>query len=171
MRPTLIAAVIAVLALALGGCTMQPDSRLDEYQVEAERIMADAVALIPEDLRTDVVVSESEPRFGPIEGAASPDQPAWWQVSEILQQVDETDASADAAAEISEGLAADGWEQSRVRETEQGARITDGFRRDIDGEQWYIEVTSVTTRPDKAEVVQLLVVSPTTVRGDNDAPS
>jgi hypothetical protein len=171
MRRRLIAATLVALALALGGCTMQPDSRLDEYHADADRIMAETVALIPEQLVAEVGFSESEPRFGPTEGAAAPGDPAWWQALESLVLENRADASADAAASVSSALTSDGWERSRVRETEGGTRITDGFRREIDGGEWYIELTWVTTEPERAEVVEILVVSPMTVRGDSDAPS
>ncbi|MDE0545174.1 hypothetical protein [Microbacterium sp. C7(2022)] len=151
---------------------MQSESKLDEYHAEADRIVAETVALIPPELIDNVGFSESEPRSGAaILGTDDPNDPAWWQAREDLNLVSETDASADAAAAIASGLNADGWRESRVRMTQEGARIADGFRKDLDGEGWYIEVTWVMTRPDKAEVIEVLVVSPQTVRGDHDVPS
>jgi hypothetical protein len=162
----LLAAVAAVFfALALGGCSMTPQSRLDEYHAEADRLLEDTIALIPDDLAPAPGFSESEPRFGPAEGSAAASDPAWWQARESVNLAPQTDASADAAAAIAAGLESDGWRQSRVRETEGGDRIADGFRREVDGDQWYIEVTWVRTRPEMAEVVEVLVVSPQTVRG------
>ena len=164
VRP-LLAATVALFALVLGGCSMTPESRLDEYQTEADRLLSETVALIPADLDPESGFSESEPRYLPTEGAASASDPAWWQARENLNLAAETDASADAAAAIAAGLTADGWRESTVRETEGGARITDGFRKDLDSGEWYIEVTWVQTRPEMAEVVEVLVVSPQTVRG------
>ena len=111
---------------------MTPESRLDEYQAEAERLLSETVALIPADLDPQSGFSESEPRYAPTEGAASASDAAWWQARENLNLAAETDASADAAAAIAAGLTADGWRESTVRETEGGARITDGFRKDLD---------------------------------------
>lgn len=165
MRRLLAVVAAALFALALGGCSMTPDSRLDEYRAEADRLLRDTVALIPDALAPQTGFSESEPRFGPAEGTAAASDPAWWQARESLNLTSQTDASADAAAAIAGTLASDGWRQSRVRETEGGARIADGFRREANGEEWYIEVTWVKTRPGMAEVVEVLVVSPQTVRG------
>lgn len=171
MRRMLVAAFAVVLAVALGGCTMQPASRLDEYHAETDRIMADVMALVPADLISDVGFSESEPRFGPTESTASPSDPAWWQALESLNLVDQPDASANAAAAVSEALVADGWQQSRVRETQGGVRIADGYRTEMGDGEWYIELTWVKTQPERAEVLEILVVSPMTVRGDSTASS
>lgn len=146
---------------------MTPESRLDQYHAEADRLLAETVAMIPEDLAPEPGFSESEPRYAESEGAASASDPAWWQARESLNLASQTDASADAAASIAAGLTADDWRESRVRETEGGVRITDGYRKDLDDAEWYIEVTWVQTRPDMAEVVEVLVVSPQTVRGDD----
>lgn len=150
---------------------MQPASRLDEYHAETDRIMADVMALVPADLISDVGFSESEPRFGPTESTASPSDAAWWQALESLNLVDQPDASANAAAAVSEALVADGWQQSRVRETQGGVRIADGYRTEMGDGEWYIELTWVKTQPERAEVLEILVVSPMTVRGDSTASS
>ena len=144
---------------------MTPESRLDEYQTEADRLLSETVAMIPADLDPESGFSESEPRYDPTEGAASASDPAWWQARDRLNLAAKTDASADAAAAIAAWLTADGWHESKVRETEGGDRITDGYRKELDGDEWYIEVTWVKTRPEKAEVIEVLVVSPYTVRG------
>lgn len=150
---------------------MQPASRLDEYRAEVDRIMADTVALVPAELVAEVGFSESEPRFGPTEAAPAASDPAWWQALESLVLVDETDASADAAAVVRDALTSDGWTPSRVRETEGGIRITDGYRTEREGGEWYIELTWVATAPGRAEVLEVLVVSPMTVRGESTASS
>lgn len=167
MRRLVALAAVALLALALGGCSMTSESRLDDYRTEADRLLRETVALIPEELAAESGFSESEPRFGPTEGPAAASDPAWWQARDTLNLAARTDAAADAAAAISAALTDDGWTASRVRETDGGARIADGFRKDLEGAQWYIEVTWVTSRPGKAEVVEVLVVSPQTVRGDH----
>lgn len=169
MSRLVAALAVAVLALALGGCTMSAESRLDEFHAEADRILADAVAVVPEDLIAEDAFLESEPRFGPVEGSPSPSQPAWWQSRAYYNLVAETDASARAFDAMATQLEADGWTRSRVREVD--GWITDGFRTQLDSGDWYIEVTWVPTAPDLAEILRVLVVSPTTVRGDDDSPS
>ncbi|MGX1703233.1 hypothetical protein [Microbacterium sp. NPDC055357] len=166
MRRLIAVLATAALALTLGGCSMTTTSRLDEYAAATDALMADTVAVIPTDLVDEVGFSESEPRYESPLGAGSAEDAAWWQALESIVLVSQSDASADAAAAITEHLVTDGWTTSRVRETDGGRRIADGFRREIDGGDWYIELTWVMTAPDKAEVVEVLVVSPQTVRGD-----
>lgn len=171
LRRFALTAVLVALTITLGGCTMTAESRLDEYHTEADLILAETVELIPAELVDNVGFAESEPRFGATEGTPAPSDPAWWQAYEGINLVATADASADAAEAIANGLGSDGWRDGRVRETEDGARIADGYRKEIDGANWYIEVTWVTTRAGKAEVIEVLVVSPQTVRGDNDWPT
>ena len=168
MLRTLAAAAVALLALLLGGCTMETPSRLEEYKTEAEALADDVLAMIPEGLIESTLDPRSGPRFGDtLQAGQRPNDPAWWEVQAFAHLVDEQDASADAAAAISEGMAADGWTEERVREIDDGTRITDGFRKEIDGEDWYIEVTWVVTQPEMAETIMITVVSPPTTRGDN----
>ncbi|GAA5033874.1 hypothetical protein ACFQRL_15320 [Microbacterium fluvii] len=169
MRRIVATAVAALLALTLGGCTMQTDSKLDDFRVEAERLTDDLTAQIAADAIDEIVGTESQARYGDTNSAEQkPTDPAWWQVYRTINLVSEPDASATAASAISDHLAADGWTEERVRETEEGRRIADGFRKDTDDGQWYIEVTWVTTAPEMAETIELTVVSPETVRGDAD---
>ncbi|WP_127818926.1 hypothetical protein [Microbacterium sp. CPCC 204701] len=148
---------------------MPEESRLDEFRSEAERLLADTVAVVPEELIAERAFSESEPRFGPTEGAPTPADPAWWQAREDLNLIAETDASARAFDAVSGHLSAEGWTQSRVREVD--GWVTDGFRQELDSGDWYIEVTWVPSAPGLAEILGVLVVSPQTVRGDHDAPT
>lgn len=168
LRP-LAAAAVALLALLLAGCTMDAPSRLDEFQVQAERLAAEVVAMIPADLiADDDPLTTSEPRFGEtVTSGHRPGDPAWWEVRTWVVLVDEADASADAAEAISDGMAADGWTESRAREVDNGMRITDGFRKEIDGDDWYVEVTWVQTQPGQAETIMVTVISPPTTRGDS----
>ena len=162
------ATAVALLALLLGGCTMDAPSRLGEYQLEAEGLSDDVVAMIPADLMTGDVETDSRARFGDTTSSAQrPGDPAWWEVRTFVTLVDQADASTGAAAAIAAGLTADGWDESRVREIDDGTRITDGFRKELDGGDWYIEVTWVVTQPGSAETVMITVVSPQTTRGDS----
>jgi hypothetical protein len=168
MLRLLAVTAVTLLALLLGGCAMTPQSRLDEYRIESERLTAEVLTFVPEDLLTDDIITESEPRYGEaVTVRERPGDPAWWQVRTYQTLVAEADASADAAAAIEAGLTADGWSHRRVRETDGGTRFAEGYSRDSsDGETWYIEVTWVLTAPEKAELLEVLVVSPPTVRGD-----
>ncbi|NYG21690.1 hypothetical protein BJY17_002437 [Agromyces hippuratus] len=133
MRRIRAAVAAALFALILAGCAMASDDGLDEYRTEADRLLGETVALIPANLEPQSGFSESEPRYASKSGGASASDPAWWQARDVLNLAAETDASANAAAAIAVGLTADGWRESTVRETEGGARITDGFRKDLDG--------------------------------------
>jgi hypothetical protein len=143
---------------------MPEESRLDDFRAEADRLLADTVANVPEDLISERAFSESEPRFGPTEGAAAPGDPAWWQAREDLNLIAETDASAHAFDAVSGYLSQEGWSQARVREVD--GWVTEGFRKELDSGGWYIEVTWVPSAPGLAEILGVLVVSPQTVRGD-----
>lgn len=143
---------------------MPAESRLDDFHAEADRLLADTVAVVPEDLIAQRAFSESEPRFGATEGAAAPGDPAWWQAREDLNLIAETDASASAFDAVSAYLSQEGWSQSRVREVD--GWVTEGFRKELDSGEWYIEVTWVPSAPGLAEILGVLVVSPQTVRGD-----
>lgn len=168
LRSIAATTVAALLALLLGGCTMDTPSRLDEYKVESEAIAEDVIAMIPPELVASTTDMQSNPRFGDtLQAGHRPNDPAWWEVQAFALLVDEQDASKDAAAAISDGMAAEGWTEARVREIDDGTRITDGYRQEIEGEDWYVEVTWVLTQPEMAETVMVTVVSPPTTRGDN----
>jgi hypothetical protein len=145
---------------------MLEQSRLDDFHAEADSLLADTVANVPDDLIAQRAFSESEPRFGPTEGAAAPGDPAWWQAREDLNLIAEADASARAFDAVSGYLSQEGWSQSRVREVD--GWVTEGFRKELESGDWYIEVTWVPSAPGLAEILGVLVVSPQTVRGDAD---
>ena len=167
MLRLIAASAVAVITLLLGGCAMESPSRLDEYRTEAEGLSADVLALVPPALRNADADTMSKARFGDTSAAAPrPGDSAWWEVRTYAELALEPEASRAAAAAISDGLKADGWTEDRVRETNGGARITDGYRDEIDGEDWYIEVTSVVTRPGQVETLLITVVSPQTTRGE-----
>lgn len=168
MRRLMATVVVVAVTFVLGGCSMLEQSRLDEFHVEADRILADTVAVVPEELIVESFV-ESEPRFGPTEGTPAPSDPAWWQARERFNLVQEADTSANAFDAVAAHLTDDGWSQSRVREID--GWVTEGFRKELDSGGWYIEVTWVPTTPDLAEILNVLVVSPMTTRGDNDSPT
>lgn len=137
---------------------MSADSRLDEYRVEAERLSEQLAAAVPADLIEAEAIVESAVRHDVGADAASP---AWWQVRRVMRLIEEQDASAVAAESVAAVLIGDGWDQSRVRESEEGRRIVDGYRKD----DWYVELTWITTEPGMAEAFSTLVVSPTTTLG------
>lgn len=155
MRRIVAATAALTFALLLGGCAMATESRLDEYRVEAERLSEELAGLVASD-GDDIVDSAARSDVG-----TDPSDPAWWQVSRTIDLGVVTDASADAARTVSESLTSDGWTSERVRETAGGTRIADGFRRD----EWYVEVTWVTSEEGKSEPLEIVVVSPTTTRG------
>ena len=155
------AGAVVLAALLLGGCAMTAESRLDDYRAEAERLHERVVEEIPVELLADGAepVSERRVESTSAEGAAS--DPAWWQVADTRQLIEDADASASAASAVDAYLVSEGWTAARVRETEGGQRLTDGYRRD----GWYVEVSHVEYPEGMAQRIEVLVVSPETVRG------
>lgn len=165
-------AMTALIALALGGCAMQTESRLDDYLAESQRMAVETAELVPDEPAAEVVDRGSEPRFGDTQTAEQkPSDPAWAQARSRIEWSDAAPAgtSEAGAGAIAQALGDDGWSESRVRETSEGARVTDGFRKEVDGEDWYIEVAWTTPDSGLAEAVDILVVSPATTRGDSTA--
>ena len=74
------------------------------------------------------------------------------------------DAASEAITAVTGSLAQEGWSSSRVRETDGGQTVTDGFRRD----DWYLEISWSRSRPGAVERFDIFVISPNTVRGDHD---
>ncbi len=74
------------------------------------------------------------------------------------------DAATEAITAVTGSLAQEGWSSSRVRETDGGQTVTDGFRRD----DWYLEISWSRSRPGAVERFDIFVISPNTVRGDHD---
>lgn len=145
---------------------MTPESRLADYQEEAETLATDLVDAIPADLRDGDADTSSEAREG--ENPSAQEQPGdvmWWDVKTSVPLVSEPDASASAADAVSASLEGDGWTKSRVREVNGGATIIDGFRKGAEAAEWYVEVTWVTSVEGKAELFALHIVSPPTTRG------
>ncbi|WP_149084395.1 MULTISPECIES: hypothetical protein [Microbacterium] len=158
-----------LVALTLGGCTTMTtdDSRIDEYQTEAEALADEMVALIPADLAPATepdVESRGRMVQNPVSADPSPDDSVWWQVDVYVEPVQRAAASEDAASAIAAGLLADGWEHTDARETGEGRRTADAYTKD----DWYVEVTWVRSEEGKFETVELSVLSPQTTRGDHD---
>lgn len=74
------------------------------------------------------------------------------------------DAASEAITAVTGSLAQEGWSSSRVRETDGGQTVTDGFGRD----DWYLEISWSQSRPGAVERFDIFVISPNTVRGDHD---
>lgn len=158
-----------LVALTLGGCTMvtETDSRLDEYQAEAEGLADELIALVPADLAPTTppdVESSGRMLQNPVSADPSPQDSVWWQVDAYIEPVQRPAASEDAAKAIANGLLDDGWEQAKARETAEGRRTADAYAKD----DWYVEVTWVRSEEGKFETVEISVLSPKTTRGDHD---
>ncbi|MGV2900663.1 hypothetical protein ACNPM4_03215 [Microbacterium sp. AGC62] len=164
----LLGVVLAVVGvLALGGCGMTPESRLDEYQEKADALAMSVVGLIPEELQPVMDGDLRSEGTAPLNGVTSERRPqdvAWWESQANVSLIAKENAAADAIVAVTDALEADGWTTKRVDETDGGETITDGFRRD----GWYIEIAWTRTVPGKVERFDISVVSPNTVRGDHD---
>lgn len=166
MRRLTAAIGILGVVFALSSCA-STDSRLDEYQAEAEGLADELMALVPADLApTTPADVESSGRMlqNPVSADPSPQDSVWWQVDAYIEPIQRPAASEDAAKAIASGLLDDGWEQTKARETAEGRRTADAYAKD----DWYIEVTWVRSEEGKFETVEISVLSPRTTRGDHD---
>jgi hypothetical protein len=166
MKKSSTALAILMVALFLGGCAVQPESRLDEF-LEQSAALARETAEAAAAVDTPGTIEEEEPeaRIGDTSSAEDkPSDPAWAQARAYVAYGEVPGASETAMTGVAEQLTADGWAQSRVREVD--GQITEGFRREIDGDRWYIEIQWVEAGSVPNESIRVLVVSPSTTRGD-----
>lgn len=98
------------MALALSGClSAVRDSKLDEYQKQAESLKQELIGVIPDELGAHYDLVSSDIRIGETEsGDEKPTDPAWWDVHTNVSLTDQADAGKDAAAAIADHLTADG---------------------------------------------------------------
>lgn len=166
VRRTLGFKLALVLSLALGGCAVTPESRLDDYRAEAETLVDELLTAIPPALVDgDPVINSSERVGDTASSKPQPGDPMWWNVAADQQLATVTDASKTAADALSAALEADGWTKRRARELDSGETVYDGFRRGTGDEEWYVEIMWVRALEGKRELIGIQVVSPTTVRG------
>ncbi|MCB1297990.1 MAG: hypothetical protein KDB08_03310 [Microthrixaceae bacterium] len=164
-RLALRIALLCAAALALGGCAAGAgESRVAAYEATGRELAEQVLEWIPPELGAVPAAPFVEVRDGG-PGFESEGDAVWWQYEQDVQLAAVPGGSAAAAEAIAAGLQAEGWEMRRVRETEQGERIADGFRRSDAGEHWYIELTSVRYSEPSAQRLEVIIVSPTTVRG------
>jgi hypothetical protein len=161
MRMVVAGVVAVTMVLSLGGCVAE--SRIDEYQAEAEALAERLGAEVPEELiMGDAIVTSSI-------GSASPmaSSSVWWDVDRGYNLVDEPGASERAAAAVMAVLDDEGWRRRRENDNASGlGRIVDAFWKD----GWYVTVSWLKTREGRAETVDIWVTSPTTSRGDHRVP-
>lgn len=167
MKKLAIATTMTLIALVLGGCAMQAESRLDEFLTQSEALALETAQIAPQDTAGTIVEEGAEARIGDTSSAErKPSDPAWAQARARVDYGVVPGASEAAIGDISASLTADGWTEARVREVD--GQVTEGFRKTIDGDGWYIEVVWVRTAPELNESVKILVVSPPTTRGDTE---
>lgn len=167
----LAACAVAVFALLLSGCAGSvAQSRVTEYATDGHELVTQILASIPEELDAQPAPPMIEIRDGG-PGIETAGDSVWWQYEQDVELAAEPEASERAAEAVTRALQADGWEVRRIRETEQGQRIADGFRRSVDDTGWYIELTFVRAPVPTAQRIELILVSPPTVRGEPDADS
>lgn len=163
----LAAGVLA--ALLLGGCAAGvSESRIGVFEEVSDELAEQVIALVPTELAATPAPPYAEVRDGG-PGADAPTDAVWWQREQDIQLAAQRGASVAAAEAITRGLVADGWDTRRVRETEQGLRVADGFRKSIDDDSWYIEMTFVRYADPASQRIELIIVSPATLRGEPGA--
>ena len=131
VRALAVGALVSV-SLVLGGCaTGVAESRVAEFEGVGTELAAEIVGSIPAGLEAQPALALAEGRDGGPGIEAATDS-VWWQYEQDIELVERDGASVEAAEEIARSLQADGWEMRRVRETEQGQRVADGFRGLVD---------------------------------------
>ncbi len=156
-----VAGVVAVtMVLSLGGCVA--GSRIDEYQAEAEALSERLGAEVPDELIVDEPIVDSTIGYAVATG------PVWSHVSRHFVLVDGPGASERAAEAVAAVLEDEGWSYRRVRETDGGSWIYDGYWRD----KWYVELRWVDSSAQEgvAETISIAVTSPATSRDDYPVP-
>ena len=162
----MVVAAMAATMLMLGGCAVgTTETKLPVYEEAADELAEQIVGFIPVELEPAAAVPRAEIRDGG-PGTDAPTDAVWWQFEQSVQLADVTGASVDAAAAIAQGVEADGWDMRHVRDTEQGLRVAEGFRKSIDDGGWYIEITHVRYPDPVGQRVEIIIVSPATVRGN-----
>ena len=157
----------ALIALVLGGCAVQPESRLDEYLQQSAQLARETAEMAPQDPPGTIVEEGADARIGDTQSAErKPSDPAWAQARARVEYGTVEGASAAAGASIATSLEAAGWTSARVREVD--GEVTDGYRKTIDGGPWYIEVVWTEPAPGDAQILDILTVSPDTTRGDTE---
>ncbi|MDW4572901.1 hypothetical protein R8Z57_08975 [Microbacterium sp. M3] len=163
MRRSLTALAVAVLALTLGGCAVPVESKLPEYKIQAEQLREDIAAQLPEGITVGEPYISSEVRFETESGAGdSSDSPAYWRVLDGRNLTGEPGTSEDAATVLGDYLIAEGWSQKEAERT-VGRGVTDAYRLEPG---WYVEISWATSEDGMAETLDILVLSPTTTRGE-----
>lgn len=160
------AATIVAAMVLLGGCSVgTTESKLPIYEQAADELAEQIIDFIPVELAAAPALPRAEVRDGG-PGTDAPTDAVWWQFEQSVQLAAVEGASVDAAAAIAKGLEADGWDMRHVRDTEQGLRVAEGFRKRIDDDGWYVEITHVLYPDPVGQRIEVIIVSPATVRGD-----
>lgn len=153
---------------------MGATSSLAEYKKRLEEIQADLVDRIPADLAGGESFVESEVRYGTESGGGdSAGSPAWWQIRDVRTLKNAAGASEDVAAALGEYLVSEGWEQQEAaRVGGSGFGVADQYRMSAgESGEWFVEIGYVKTTVDRAETLNILVVSPMTTRGETPPPN
>lgn len=152
------ASTVLLLISTLAGCVAE--SRIDEYRAEAEALSKRLGAQVRDELIVGDAFVDSYLGYGVASG------PVWWHVYRDYNLVDEDGASEHAATSVAAVLMDEGWSHRRVRETDEGSLIYDGYRRD----EWYVELQWVVADSDMAEAISIAVTSPTTSPREDRVP-
>ncbi len=149
---------------------MQPESRIDEFLKQSEALAQETAERAPQEPPGKIVLSDAEASLvdtlsiGP-ESARSARVHAEARVEYGVVP----GASEAAFGVISDSLTSDGWVKSPGREID--GRVTEHFRRTIDGDKWLIRVWWTRPAPDYYQNIEIDVRSPATVKGDHSVSS
>lgn len=152
---------------------MGTSSNLADYRTETESLHAELVEQIPDEVVAADPIVESEVRYGTESGAGDDaSSPAWWQITDFQTLINAPGTSESTAGALGEYLVAEGWSQERAARTGgAGPGVTDQYRRSSEeGGGWFIEIGYAPTTQGRAETLQIVLVSPTTTRGETPPP-
>ncbi|WP_291378942.1 hypothetical protein [Demequina sp.] len=143
---------------------MGTESRLGEYQTQAEHLHGELVGITSSyDVKGEPVI-ESSLRVGDTHsGTANESDPAYWQIADNRSYV-ETSTAVAAGEAMSDFLVSDGWVATDGGLSNERATVTD-LRKSIDGAQWHIRLVYPSAQESTRTNLAVLIMSPWTTRG------
>ena len=168
MRTRTVATLVAVLLL--GGC-MSYTSHIADYETETEHLADTLTAMLPAQALDDRSLIVSQLAVEPSGHAGQrPTDIVWWEWHNAVYFGDDKDAPRAAVEPLDTYLLDNGWTKTPTPYGESDLSDSFDYRKnDERGGNWYIRVTNTTPAIETTvPYLDMLIVSPTTQRGDDD---